>query len=321
MNFGLHVYVQKPLAHDVFEVRRLREAARKKKLVTQMGIQVHSRAEYKAAVQLIQSGAIGKVKEVHSWSGKKWGQIEELPDRSDTIPAGLDWNGWLGTAAPRLYVQGWYHPSVWRRRVDFGTATFGDMGCHILDPVFEALELTAPLTVRSEGAAPSRHSWAINTLVHFVFPGTRFTDGAKVPVSWYDGDARPPAGIASLLGSVKLPNQGSIFAGTAGALLLPHTAQPVLLPEEKFRDFAMPQVESVNHYHQFVDAIQGKGKTTTGFDYSGPLTEAVLLGPLATHFPKTTLEWDAARLKFRNSKEAGRLLRRKYRKGWSVKGL
>lgn len=317
MDLGLHVYVQKPLTHDIFEARRLAQAARKKRLVTQMGIQRHSSAEYRAAVQLIQSGAIGKVREVHSWSNKKWGDESPLPDRSDPVPETLDWDQWLGVAEPRPYISDYYHPVNWRKRIDFGTATFGDMGCHIFDPVFAALELAAPLSVRSEGPAPTRHNWAVNALIRYVFPGTRFTEGRTLKVTWYDGDQRPPKEILP----ARAPAQGSLFVGTKGAMLLPHVAMPRLFPEEQHRDLALPRTEAANHYHQFVDAVLGKARASTAFDYSGPLTEAVLLGPAATRFPNTTLEWNAAKLRFRNSAEANRYVRRAYRKGWSVKGL
>jgi predicted dehydrogenase len=322
MDRGLHVYVQKPLTHDLHEARQLAAMARKKKLVTQMGIQQHSSREYQTAVRVIQGGAIGKVKEVHSWSNKKWGDTEPMPDRSDAVPAGLNWDQWLGVAAARPFIGGeYYHPSNWRKRIDFGTSTFGDMGCHIFDPVFGSLELTAPITVRSEGPAPRQHSWAINDVIHYVFPGTRHTEGKTVNISWYDGDERPPKEVLDLLGSRKAPAQGSIFIGSKGIMLLPHTAMPVLLPEEQFQGFEMPQVEAANHYHQFVDAVLGNGKTSTAFDYSGPLTEAVLLGPVGTRFPQTTLEWNAAKLKFANSADAQELVRRQYRAGWHVKGL
>jgi predicted dehydrogenase len=321
MQLGLHAYVQKPLTHDIYEARRLAEMARKKKLVTQMGIQVHSSAQYRSAVQLIQSGAIGKVREVHSWSEKKWGDPAPLPDRSDPVPEMLNWDHWLGTAAPRPYLRGYYHPSNWRKRIDFGTATFGDMGCHIYDPVFGSLELTAPVSVRSEGPAPTEHNWAINAVIRYVFPGTRFTADKQVRVTWYDGDERPPQEVEALVSPRRLPGQGSIFIGTQGVMLLPHVAAPILLPEVRYRDFVMPKIEPANHYFQFVDAVLGNGRTSTAFDYSGPLTEAVLLGPVATRFPKTTLEWNARKMKFRNSKEASACVRRKYRAGWSVKGL
>jgi predicted dehydrogenase len=321
MRLGLPVYQQKPMARSVYEVHMLTAMARKKNLVTQMGIQIHSAREYKTAVELIQGGAIGKIKEVHSFSEKKWGDADPLPERTDPIPATLNWDHWIGVAQPRPFIRDVYHPVNWRKRIDFGTATFGDMGCHILDPVFGALGLAAPLSVRSEGAAPNGQSWALDSVIHYVFPGTAVTEGKTVPITWYDGDARPPEEIQALAGSRKLPGQGSLFIGTKGVMLLPHIGMPVLLPEEQFKDFPMPQLETVNHYHQFVEAVMGNGKTTTSFDYSGPLTEAVLLGPLATRFPKTTLEWTSAKLKFGNSAEANQHVRTKYREGWKVKGL
>ena len=272
MQRGLHVYVQKPLTHDLFETRRLTEFARKKKLVTQMGLQIHSCAEYRSAVQLIQNGVIGKVREVHSWCFKKWGDPDPLPDRSDPVPATLNWDHWLGVAAPRPFIAGYYHPSEWRKRLDFGTGTFGDMGCHIYDPVFGSLALTAPVSVRSEGPAPNRHNWATNAIVRYVFPGTRCNEGKTVNLAWYDGDERPPADIQAAAGLKKLPSQGSLFIGTKGFLLLPHVGNPVLLPEGEFKDLPRLNAEKGNHYFEFLDAVLGKSKTSTAFDYSGPLT-------------------------------------------------
>jgi predicted dehydrogenase len=321
MQLGLHAYVQKPLAHDIYEVRRLTEVARDRKLVTQMGIQVHSDERYRLAVRLVQDGVIGRVREVHTWSNKKWGDPSPIPERSDPVPATLNWDLWLGVSAPRPYLNGYYHPDNWRKRLDFGTGTFGDMGCHIYDPVFAALALTAPLSVRSEGPAPNRHNWANDAIIHYVFPATRHTEGPTVRVTWYDGDQRPPREVQALLGSQKFPGQGSIFIGAKAVMLLPHVGRPVLLPEAQFRDFQMPQVPAVNHYHQFVNAVLGEGRTSAGFDYSGPLTETVLLGGVASHFPKTTLEWESAKLSFRGQADATRRLRRTYRKGWEVNGL
>jgi predicted dehydrogenase len=329
MQRGLHVYGQKPLTHDIYETRRLTEFARDKKLVTQMGIQIHSSNVYRAAVQLVQTGAIGKVKEVHTWSSKKWGDSKPKPSRVDPVPAGLNWDLWLGVCAARPFIgQGWYHPGEWRKRLDFGTGTFGDMGCHIYDPVFKALALTAPLSVRSEGPAPNDHSWATDAVIHYVFPGTQFTEGKTVRVTWYDGDQRPPAEVQELVRVKRAPDakpwtltdQGSIVIGTKGVLLIPHVDRPKLFPAAQYADFKMPETQSVNHWHQFVDAILGKDKTQANFDYAGPLTEAVLLGSVATRFPRTTLEWNAKKMTF-NVKEANQFVRRKYRKGWDVKGL
>jgi hypothetical protein len=142
-----------------------------------------------------------------------------------------------------------------------------------------------------------------------------------VPVTWYDGDRVPPEEVRALVGSVKFPGQGSIFIGTKGQMLLPHVAMPVLLPLQDFSGYSMPEFEKTDHYHEFADAVLGVGKTSAPFDFSGPLTESVLLGPLATRFPNTTLRWHGGKAKFVNSPEANGLLRRKYRAGWSVAGL
>ncbi|MCW5965392.1 MAG: Gfo/Idh/MocA family oxidoreductase [Bryobacterales bacterium] len=321
MREGLSVYVQKPLTHDIYEARKLTEMARKKRLVSQMGIQRHSSLEYLRAVKLLQDGVIGKIKEVHTWSNKKWGDLDPFPGGNDPVPTTLRWDFWLGNAPERPFLANYYHPGNWRKRIDFGTATFGDMGCHIYDPVFASLKLTAPISVRSEGPAPSEHNWAINAVIHYVFPGTAMTDGSTVNVTWYDGDAQPSPEVQQRAGVNQLPGQGSIFFGTKGNMLLEHIGMPKLLPEKDFASVTMPEIEPPDHYYQFVDAVLGKAKCSTAFDYSGPLTETVLLGPLATRFPKTTLEWDATRMRVRNLPEANRFLRRDYRKGWDVKGL
>jgi predicted dehydrogenase len=322
MQLGYHVYGQKPLTHDIYETRRLTLTARDKKLVTQMGIQIHSSWVYRLGVRLIRDLAIGKVKEVHTWSSKKWGDTDPMPAGGDPVPESLNWDLWLGVCAKRPFIgHGWYHPSNWRKRLDFGTGTFGDMGCHIYDPVFNALALTAPLSVRSEGPAPNDHSWAMNAVIPYVFPGTAYTEGETVKVTWYDGDAQPPKEVQALLGDHKMPDQGSIFIGTKGNMVLPHVDKPILLPADEFKDYPVPQVSDGDHWFQFVDACLGKGETGANFNYAGPLTEAVLLGSVATRFPNTTLQWDAAAVRFTNVPEANRYVRRKYREGWEVKGL
>lgn len=322
MQLGKHVYGQKPLAHDIYEVRQMTLAARRKRVVTQMGIQIHSVNVYRQAVKLIQTGAIGKVKEVHTWSSKKWGDATPRPDKNDPVPADFNWDLWLGVCAERPFIgNGYYHPGNWRKRLDFGTGTFGDMGCHIYDPVYAALALTAPKTVRSEGPAPSEWNWSTDAVIRYVFPGTRYTAGRTVNVTWYDGDQHPPEDVKALLGAVKMPDQGSIFIGTKGAMLLAHIGTAKLLPVEQFKDFKLPKVENIHHWTEWAEACIGKGRTSAGFDYAGPLTEAVLLGSVAVRFPNTTLEWNAAKLKFNNEAEANKFLRRQYRSGWEVKGL
>lgn len=333
MQLGKHCYCQKPLAHDLHEVRTLTKFAHEKKLVTQMGIQIHSYKVYRQAVAVVQSGAIGKVKEVHTWSSKKWGDLGAPPTASDPVPEGLNWDIWLGGCDPRPYVKGYYHPSNWRKRLDFGTGTFGDMGCHIFDPVFKALALTAPISLRSEGPAPDQWNWAINAKIKYIFPGTKYTAGSTVPITWYDGDERPPAEIRAL---VEPPpseksksgrrggdpdNQGSILIGTEGVLHIPHVSVPKLYPVEKFKDYKLPDAEQGHHWTIFAEACTNGGTPSANFDYSGPMTETVLLGSVAVRFPQTTLQWNSAKLQFDNEKAANALLRRGYRKGFQVSGL
>jgi predicted dehydrogenase len=320
MQQGLHVYTQKPLTQTVHEARQLTRTARDKKLVSQMGVQIHSHPVHRTVVATVQAGAVGKVKEVHSWSGKKWGDKAARPDRKDPIPADLNWDWWLGVAADRPFLKGYYHPAEWRKRLDFGTGTFGDMGCHILDPVFGSLALTAPTSVRSEGGGPNDDSWGLDSEVRYEFPGTKYT-ADKLTLYWYDGDKRPPAEIQALVGKGPLKDQGSIYVGTEGVLYSPYIADLVLLPAEKFKDYKVPKQDGEDHYLQFVEAVRGNGKTSAPFDFAGPLTESVLLGCFSTRFPKTALEWDAENMKITNVKEANDFVRKHYRKGWEVDGL
>ena len=321
LQLGKNVYCQKPLTHDLYETRKLTEFARAKRVVTQMGIQIHSSSFYRLAAVLIQAGAIGRIKEVHSWVGSCWGDITPRPDASDPVPAGFNWDLWLGVCSERPFIgKDYYHPATWRRRLDFGTGTLGDMACHIFDPVFNAIGLSAPISVRSEGSAPNQWNWPVDSEVHYVFPGTPFTADKTLPVTWYDATRRPPAEIRALLEGDEFPGAGSIFVGTQGVLVLPHVARPLLYPDKKFKDLKLPEVTEENHWGRFVEACLGGTPTTAGFDYSGPLAETVLLGTVALRFPKTTLTWKAASLAF-NENEANQFIRRQYRHGWAVKGL
>jgi hypothetical protein len=198
------------------------------------------------------------------------------------------------------------------------------MGCHIYDPVFKALALTAPLSVRSEGAAPNAHSWATDAICHYTFPGTAYTEGKTVEVTWYDGKQRPPAEILKLATNPagdpndkanKAPDQGSIFIGTKGVMVLPHVGAPRLVGAD-VEKHTIEKVEGGNHWFEFIDAARGEGKTSANFDYAGPMTEAVLLGSVASRFPKQELKWDAKGLKFTNVDAANQFVRRAYRAGW-----
>lgn len=319
MNLGKHVYCQKPLTHDVFEARQMNLIAAKQKVVTQMGTQGHSGSVYRTAVATIRAGAIGKVKEVHSWSYKTWGYTGP-PPKPSPVPETLAWDLWIGTAPFRPYSKGQYHPADWRRWFDFGCGTMGDMGIHILDPVATALELGPPRTILSFSPEPPAESFGTKNKVEYAFDTSseRTTNGFKL--TWYDGDWMPESEDWPL-GDAVLPRQGSMFVGEKGYLLLPHVQTPVLLPQAEFADYKLPTQPDGNHYHLWVDACLGGMPTTAGFGYAGPLTEILLLGVIANRLPTQKLEWDARALRIPNFADADALLKRRYRRGWEVDGL
>ncbi|WP_164100813.1 Gfo/Idh/MocA family protein [Candidatus Laterigemmans baculatus] len=315
------VYCQKPLTHEVFEARQLRKVAAQKGVPTQMGIQVHSSAPYRRAVKMIQSGVIGKVSQVHAWSNKNWGYDGPAFTTSAAPPETLAWNLWLGVCDERPYVPEVYHPGQWRKLIDFGTGTLGDMGVHIFDTPYDALQLTAPRWAKTTCRPPTGVGHPTQNIVEYEFPGTAQTTDT-LRWTWYDGDFAPPKSEQlQLPEGLQLPGQGSLFVGEGGYMLLPHVGEPQLFPEKQFRDYQPPEVEVVSHYHQWVDACRGEAKTSAGFDYAGPLTEALLLGVVANRFPEKQLEWDAEQLQVTNLPEANELLRRKYREEFQVAGL
>ncbi|MHB1036747.1 MAG: Gfo/Idh/MocA family oxidoreductase [Pirellulales bacterium] len=319
---GKHVYCQKPLTHSLYEARQIAAAARKANVVTQMGIQIHSTVEYRMAVEIIQAGAIGKVKEVHSWSDRPgWPQGQPRRAGQDPVPAGLNWDVWLGVAPERPYLKGAYAPFVWRGILDFGCGALGDMGCHIIDPPFTALKLGSPKRVWAEGPGSTDDMHPAWEIIHYDFPGTEYTAGDTLPLIWYDGGRKPAESLAPLGKDQTLPGNGSIFVGEKGVILLPHVGGPQLLPREKFLDYKRPKLQGRNHYLQWVNACLGQDQTSAGFDFAGPLTETVLLGVLSGRFPGKKLEWDAANLKVANVPEANQFIRRAYRKGWEIEGL
>ena len=245
--------------------------------------------------------------------------------KTNPVPEGFDWTKWLGPAEDRPFIAGYYHPGQWRKRRDFGTGTLGDMGCHMFSGWFRALDLAAPISVKSTGKVPPNETnWAIDGLVEYTFTGTAFTEGKTVKVTWYDGDNKPPADIIAKLQpppGVKAPQitQGSIYVGTEGVLHSPHGSTPMLYPRDKFTGFKYPKLEPRNHWFDYIDCcLKGGTKPTANFDYAGPLTEAVLLGCLASAFPNEDLQWDSAALKIPNSEAAQALVKRKYRKGWEM---
>lgn len=340
MKRGKHVYVQKPLAHTVWEIRQMRKWAEKKNLVTQMGNQIHSALVYRLATRLIQDGAIGKVREVHSWVGVSGNEYSRLlePPASGRAPASMNWDHWIGCAPMRDYAPDVYHPFAWRDWQDFGSGALGDFGCHILDPVFTSLRLNAPLTVSADNTGINRHIWPSAETIHYVFPGNSLTAGSTLKVTWTDGGLRPTRQLAQLPSDLDLPRSGSLFIGELGNMVLPHYSAPRLYPQEKFKSFVYPKdVVGLNHWHSWIDAILQGGKTSDGFYYAGPLAETVQLGNVATRVPRipksrrgkkpeddletrtaAILEWDAENCRVKNNPVANGLLTKKYRRGWEV---
>lgn len=320
MRRGKHVYCQKPLSHTVWEARQMKLQAAKSKVATQMGNQIHSAAEYRTAVKLVRDGVIGKIKAVHSWQKNPGNGYTKLtaPPAAGPVPASLNWQWWLGVAPFREYAPDVYHPFKWRDWQDFGAGTMGDFGCHIMDPVFTALELTSPQTIRAENEGLNSQTWPSAETISYVFPGTQWTADKTLPLTWYDGGRTPDIALAQLPADGKLPGSGSLFIGEGGTMVLPHVGMPQLYPKEKYGTFEIKKVEGSSHYHAWVDSALNGTKTTDNFDYAGPLTETVQLGNVATRVPNVTLQWDSAALRIPNSPEADRLLTQKYRDGWTI---
>jgi len=321
LNHNKPVYCQKPLTHEVFEARRLREVAEEKKLVTQMGIQASAMKEYRAATRMIQDGVVGKVSRVYAWSFKNWGYDGPAFEGEDTIPSTLDWDLWLGTANARPYKKKVYHRAQWRKLIDFGTGTLGDMGVHIFDTPYRALALTAPKWAKTTCRQPTGVGHPEQNVVEYEFPGTEYTTDSLI-WKWYDGAFAPPSKEGfNLPAELKLPNQGSLFVGETGTMLLPHVGTPQVFREGKLVQAKLPELKIKSHYYQWVDACLGKDETSSSFSYGGPLTEALLLGVVANRYPETKLIWDAKKLEVTNLPEANKLIRREYRDGFEVAGL
>lgn len=316
------VYLQKPMALTVYETRRLAQTARDRRLTTQMGIQISSHETQRATEALLRGGAIGKVREVHTFCNKTWGDPSPIPPGPDPVPAGLDWGAWLGVGEKRPYVKDAYHPGNWRKRVGYGTGTLGDMGCHIFSTPMRGLGLHIPTQVTSFGEAGVYDNWPIRSKIHYVFPGTAVTDGSTLDFWWYDGEEPVPAAVVDQAGG-KVPGSGVVFIGTQGALLLPHIGPPTLHPADKFASRGIPEVTPRNHYHEFLDAVlKGPGTPcSAGFDYAQLVTEVVLLGTVATHYPRVALDYEPATMRFPQHRDANAWFRRSYRKKYLVTSI
>jgi len=310
---GLHVYCEKPLTHTVSEARLVAETAAKKKRVTQMGTQIHAGGNYRRVVELIQSGAIGPVKEVHVWCQKTY-PGGNRPKETPPVPGGFHWDLWLGPAPDRPYHP-IYLPFDWRGWWDFGGGTLADMACHYTDLPFWALKLRHPTSVHAEGSPqPAQAEGAAQWLiVNYEFPARG--ELPPVKLTWYDGGKRP-----KYFKEQKLPSWGDgvLFVGEKGMLLADY-GNHKLLPEKDFAGFQPPKPfikDSIGHHKEWVEACKNGGPTTCNFNYSGALTETVLLGNVSYRLGKP-FSWDAKKL-HASEPDAERFIQHQYRKGWTL---
>jgi predicted dehydrogenase len=310
---GRHLYCEKPLSRTISEARFVTELARKEKRVTQIGTQIHAGSNYRRVVELVQNGTIGSVREVHVWVAAVYGG-QELPKETPPVPASLHYDLWLGPVEERPY-NAVYLPFKWRNWWAFGGGTLADFGCHFMDLPFWALRLRTPLTVEVVDGPPVHPESVPPWLI------VRYEYGARealppVTLTWYHGGKHP---------SILTPEQyqqfksGVLFVGEKG-MILSHYTSHILLPEKDFADFTPPPPsipKSLGHHNEWIAACKTGGSTTCGFDYSGPLTEAALLGNVAFRVGKK-LEWDPIKLKASNCPEAEQYIQHRYRKGWKL---
>jgi len=311
LRMGKHVYCEKPLTHTIAEARLLADEAKRQGVATQMGTQIHAKNNYRRVVEVIQSGAIGDVHEVHVWVGKHWGGGER-PEGGQEPPDSLSWDLWLGPAPDRPYVPGRYHPAQWRRWWDFGNGTLGDMGCHYVDLPFWALKLRHPTECEAEGPEPHPETCPIGLTVHYQFPKR---DGlVPVKMTWYDGNHTPRE-----VAGQRVPSAGVMFIGSEGKMFANYGSYR-LFPSEKFADFQPPEKTippSIGHHNEWIKACKDGSPTTCNFDYSGAVTESVLLGCVAYRVGKR-IKWDGDKMKSPNCPEADQYVQKTYRKGWEV---
>lgn len=308
---GMHCYCEKPLSHTVQEARIITEAAKKHGVATQLGTQIHAEDNYRRVVEIIQAGTIGDVTEVHVWVGKGWGGGER-PTESEKPPANLNWDLWLGPAPERPYVSGRYHPAQWRRWWDFGQGTLGDMACHYMDLPFWALKLRYPTAIEAEGPPPHPETCPMGLIVRYDFPEREGLKACKM--TWYDGDLIPKT-----VAGERVPGSGVMFVGTAGKMFADYGSYR-LFPAQKFAAFKPPAQtipRSIGHHLEWIKACKDGSPTTCNFDYSGPLTETVLLGNIAYRTGQK-IEWDAAKLQATNCPDAAKYVTKEYRSGWEV---
>jgi len=322
---GKHVYCEKPLAHSIYEIRELMKAARKHKIVTQLGNQGHSDHHIRLFCEWIWDGAIGEVYEVHAGCTADHCKIDQLPKRSEKhdIPPELNWDLWLGPAKYRAYNP-MYLPGRWRGWMPFGSGTIGDWVCHVVDPVFWALDLGAPKTIQAEAKDydPKKHAdtFPEGSVITFKFPAN--DKRGPVKLVWHDGVETLPR-PKELEEGRKLPRTGAIVIGDKGKIMYgSHGANGVrIIPETKMKAYQRPEptIPRVKGHHQdWLEAVKNNRPAGSNFHYGGPLTEIARLGIIATQMLGRKLKWDSENMRFTNCDEANQYINPSYRQGWKL---
>jgi len=327
------VYCEKPLTLNVEEARIVTEAARKAGVATQMGTQIHSSSNYRRVVELIHSGAIGPVTEAHVWVSRSWGwqskenaakykdivYVTERPTESQEPPSYLDWNLWLGPAPARPFHEVYFPGPKWYRWWDFGNGTMSDLGSHWNDLPFWALKLDAPKTIESFG--PDPHPEIAPASLTAVYEYGPRGDMPACKLTWYQGVHKPQLWKEGVIPEWQ---NGHLFIGTKGRMLLSDYSKHLLLPEAEFKDFKRPDPwipESPGHQQEWLEAVKNGTPTGSPFaTYAGPLTEANHLGNVAFRAGMKII-WDSAKLRVTNTRSADPFLRRDPREGWRLGGL
>jgi len=319
---GKHVYCEKPLTHSVYEARKITQAAREAKVATQMGNHGHSGEGIRLTVEWIRDGAIGDVREVHSWSHTGGGWAEgrtSRPKETPPVPSGLDWNLWLGPAKYRTYHIA-YAPYNWRGWWDFGTGAHGDMACHNMDPAFWALELGHPLTVEATSSGINPETTPLTSTLTYQFGPRR--NMPPVKVIWYGGGLMPPRPEELEPGrQLTGGGNGILFVGDKGKIMCPGWGgNPRIIPEAKMKAYKTPAktlARSNGHHRDWIDACKTGNPSSSNFDYSGPMTEVILLGNVALRTGKKLI-WDGPNMKATNAPEADKYIRPEYHNGWTL---
>jgi len=318
MQAGKHVHCQKPLTHSVYEARQLAEAARKYKVATMVFTAIQASESTRQLSEWILDGAIGPVREVINWSNRPvWPQGMERPKETPPVPEGMDWDLWIGPAPMRPYNPA-YHPFNWRGWLDFGTGALGDMGCYSFDTIFRVMKLKAPDTVAASSSGLNSETYPRSSVVTYEFPARG--EMPPVKLTWYDGGRKPPRpaelGLGEEFGD---GNGGILFIGDNGKILCNFQgSNPKIIPDSKMQAYKQPAkmlARSIGHDEEWFRACKGGQAGGANFEYSGLITETLMLGNVALRF-KETLKWDSDALKVTNIPEANKYIRREYRQGW-----